>query len=144
MFVSLSLKGSVAYSHQAMEKTVVAADHEFAVAQGSPVIVGKEIFGAVPTEAEDRNEKLTGRKMMLKRVLGKEMVTKEVMNNGQASKSSGATHSAGNCGHKEKGKLNVQRKLSDISTHNVKIKMDNFMAFNADYNVPRPHPPKNN
>ena len=57
----------------------------------------------------------------------------------------GGAHFAGNCKHKGKGMLNVEGKFSNRSPHPaVKVRMGGFIAFSADYHVPKPHPPKNN
>ena len=44
------------------------------------------------------------------------------------------------------GILNHHKECNrSIMNHRLlKAKMADFIAFNADYNVPRPHPPKNN
>ncbi|KAI4344010.1 hypothetical protein L6164_011287 [Bauhinia variegata] len=39
-----------------------------------------------------------------------------------------------------KGVSNEKRKLGD----SARVKMPGFVSLNADYHVPRPHPPKNN
>lgn len=100
----------------------------------------QEIFGNGVPAAEVKSTRVGGRKMMLKAALGKEMV--------EAESGYGGSHFVGNCNHKGKGMLNVEGKFSNRSPDHghpaVKVKMGGFIAFNADYHVPKPHPPKNN
>lgn len=104
----------------------------------------QEILGNGVLAAEVKNTRPGGRKMMLTRALGKEMVEGEG-GYGEASQISGAAHFVGNYNHKRRGMLNVEGKFSNRSPHPaVKVKMGGFIAFNADYHVPRAHPPKNN
>lgn len=72
--------------------------------------------------------------MIEKVVMGKEMEKLEEAMKGLAPKNSGANCFDGNC------KLGAR----SSSTQPVKGEREGFMAFNADYNVPRAHPPKNN
>ncbi|EXB28902.1 hypothetical protein L484_012661 [Morus notabilis] len=90
----------------------------------------KETYNGVPTMADVGNNRHGGRKMMVERVLP--MVEEE--------------HFVGDCDIREKGILNVKCNLKSTSTRRrrLKAKMADFIAFNADYHVPRPHPPKNN
>lgn len=47
--------------------------------------------------------------------------------------------------NKRSGNLNAKRKFSKRSRHSLRaINMSGFVSWNADYHVPRPHPPKNN
>ena len=79
---------------------------------------------------------------MIKRVLG---IVKEEGLKGEDSKNiKGAVPSVGNCNHEGKGVLNVNSKLRKRGPKPVDVKMAGFVAFNADYHVPRSHPPKNN
>lgn len=87
--------------------------------------ISQENFDVAPNAAGANNGRLGGRKMMEKR--------EEAMK-GLAPKNSGANCFDGNC------KLGAR----SSSTQPVKGEREGFMAFNADYNVPRPHPPKNN
>ncbi|KAA8542349.1 hypothetical protein F0562_023515 [Nyssa sinensis] len=114
VFIFLCLRDSVAYTHQVMETLVVA--------DGSPLNFDKEVFNAVPTSVEAKNRRFGsgGRKMTEKMVMKKEMV---------------------NLG---KRKLNVEHKLSNTSPPPVNVKKLGFVALNADYHVPKSHPPKNN
>ncbi|XP_054805165.1 uncharacterized protein LOC129308153 isoform X2 [Prosopis cineraria] len=38
----------------------------------------------------------------------------------------------------------AERKFSKRSRHSMRFKMSGFVSWNADYHVPRPHPPRNN
>lgn len=38
----------------------------------------------------------------------------------------------------------VKRELSKGSRGSMRVNMSDFVSWNADYNVPRPHPPRNN
>lgn len=105
----------------------------------------QEIFGNGVPAAEVRNTRLGGRKMMLKRTMGRKMVEADAGCRG-ASQISGAFLVAENStDHKGKRKLKGESKFSNRSPHPVvKVKVGGFVAFNADYHVPKPHPPKNN
>lgn len=49
-----------------------------------------------------------------------------------------------NCNTEGKVISKVERKLRNESRRRLKVNMSGFIAFNADYHVPKPHPPKNN
>ncbi|KAK0587333.1 hypothetical protein LWI29_021107 [Acer saccharum] len=93
-------------------------------------LVKVEKLDGVPSAAEDENSKLGGRKMIVK-----EMIQEE-----DSAIISGAAHQ-----YRRKGILNVECKLRNRTTSpSKKVKMGGFTAFNADYHVPKSHPPKNN
>ncbi|GAA0183040.1 hypothetical protein LIER_42332 [Lithospermum erythrorhizon] len=75
------------------------------------------------------------RKMMMK--------LEQVLYTHEASNVSGATNSAEKSRFEVKQKLKTKSKLMSTNAHSNVI-LGNFMVFNADYHVPRPHPPKNN
>ncbi|WCJ35787.1 hypothetical protein M5689_017021 [Euphorbia peplus] len=98
-------------------------------------VMNKEISGDVSGATmgrEVRNERLKGRKMMVKKEEGVKV---------EERKMSGA----GNC---EDTIRNQKCKMMSISTRsrnpNLKDKMVDFTAFTADYHLPKPHPPKHN
>ena len=64
--------------------------------------------------------------------------------NEENSKISGANHSVGNCELEGKGGLDVKCKIGDQSSIRSSINVVSFVAFTADYHVPKRHPPKNN
>lgn len=73
------------------------------------------------------------------------MMIKEEGLKGDDSKIEGsAQYSVGNCTHGSKGILNVSRKLRKSGPRAMDVKIAGFEALNADYHVPKPHPPKNN
>lgn len=71
------------------------------------------------------------------------MMVKEVGVDGEEAQISGAEHFVGSCNNRGKGILNVEHDKT-TRPRRLKAKMADFIAFNADYHVPRPHPPKNN
>ncbi|EXC44577.1 hypothetical protein L484_000211 [Morus notabilis] len=89
----------------------------------------KKTYNGVQTMADVGNKRRRGRKMMVERVLP--MLEEE--------------HFVGDYEHFYRI-LNVKCNLKSTSTRRrrLKAKMTDFRAFNADYHVPRPHPPKNN
>ncbi|KAM7479790.1 hypothetical protein LguiA_028003 [Lonicera macranthoides] len=137
MFNLLALRDSFAYTHQATEKRVV---------EGNEVNVfatEKNILDGVPTAAEVAgSDKIGGRKMMMM----KKKKDENIMNGELSSKISGATDNVGNCNNKGKRKHNIDCRLRNSSRrrHDVKLKMGSFAVLNADYHVPKSHPPKNN
>lgn len=82
--------------------------------------------------------------MVIKRVL--EIVKEEGLKGEDSKNIKGAVvPSVGNCNHEGKGVLNENCKLRKRGPKPaVDVKMAGFVAFNADYHVPRSHPPKNN
>ncbi|KAA8541100.1 hypothetical protein F0562_025063 [Nyssa sinensis] len=141
MLIFLALRDSVAYTYQVTEKVVPDGSpfnfekvncqllfHNKAkviICSISKTNTLQEFFDAIPAAAEAKSTgRLGGRKMMEKRVLGKETAANEEGVNGGASKISGATHSVGNYNHKGRGKLNVEQKLSGSRPHPVNVKMD--------------------
>ncbi|KAM1477991.1 hypothetical protein TB2_039204 [Malus domestica] len=106
----------------AMSKVVLAADEtgRLVVLRSSLVDVEKEIYDGVPTAVKEvEGTRILGRKMVPERNLG--MVREEVL------------------------KSNGERRLRSTSSRgHMKVKIAGFIPFNADYHVPKPHPPKNN
>ncbi|KAM1026343.1 hypothetical protein ACFX2C_039366 [Malus domestica] len=106
----------------AMSKVVLAADEtgRLVVLRSSLVDVEKEIYDGVPTAVKEvEGTRILGRKMVPERNLG--MVREEVL------------------------KSNGERRLRSASSRgHVMVKIAGFIPFNADYHVPKPHPPKNN
>jgi hypothetical protein len=95
----------------------------------------QEIDGGVPAPAQLVRTRLGGRKMMIK---GEGL-------KGDDSKIEGsAQYSVGNCTDGAKGILNVSRKVRKSGPRAMDVKIAGFAALNADYHVPKPHPPKNN
>lgn len=80
----------------------------------------QEIYDGIPAAVEEvEDTRILGRKMVPERNLG--MVRGEVL------------------------KSNGERRLRSTSSRgHVKVKIAGFIPFNADYHVPKPHPPKNN
>lgn len=84
---------------------------------------------------------LAGRKMMLNR--------KEGIDQDRYSRTSGVLVSEGNGQSHRRNKVisKMKSKLRYYKSgrrRGLKVKMSGFIAFNADYHVPKPHPPKNN
>lgn len=99
----------------------------------------------VPTAAEVEKTKLGGRKMMVSKKSKRKENMKEGASSEKDSTISGATHSAGHCNRRRRGILNVECKLRNRKPRtDRKFKMAGFTAFNADYHVPKSHPPRNN
>lgn len=99
--------------------------------------------------------KMEGRKMMVERKDMSKDKKKEEEDEGKSLTAAAAATSSngnsseystvGNYSHKGQGKMmRMQRKLRIRSTDSNKDNPGGFMAFNADYHVARPHPPKNN
>ncbi|XP_029129534.1 uncharacterized protein LOC109807603 isoform X2 [Cajanus cajan] len=131
LFILLPLRFSTA--HQGKKKLVVSK-HETA---RSPVNV--EIYHGF-AETDQRTKFLHGRKMVSRGVLSRSNVVKA--ENG-INMAKGFTTK---WNHEEgKGILNVKHKVSKKNSgHSTKVKMSGLVPLNADYYVPRPHPPKNN
>nr|GMD30377.1 Root meristem growth factor 3 like [Ipomoea batatas] len=156
VFISTSLNSSLAYTNQVTRKVVVEDENGFTMTSGSSLrhMEHKEILNGGDDEAG--KGKMEGRKMMVER--------KDMMSKGKKKEEGGkslttsatTTSSNGNCSeysctvgnysHKGQGKMmRMQRKLRIIrSTDSIKDNPGGFMAFNADYHMARPHPPKNN
>lgn len=83
---------------------------------------------------------------MMEKVVRKEMVKDEDLINSGSSEISVATHTASRkCDHERREKkVSVESKLSCRSLLHMKVNVVGLLPFSADYNVPRPHPPKNN
>ncbi|KAH7852579.1 hypothetical protein Vadar_026672 [Vaccinium darrowii] len=126
--IFLALKDSLAHTHKGQEEMlmVVKGGNAFLASGVSPSTFEKENFDGMRNAAGGNNGKLGGRKMMEK--------AEEGMKGLIAPTNSGANCFVGNC------KLGA----TSTSTTTVKVEREGFMAFSADYNVPRPHPPKNN
>lgn len=83
---------------------------------------------------------------MLKRIL-LGMVKAEVdLNGGQFSKSATASSVSSSSRNSMNTKNNVApQRLRNISSRaHRRVKVKTFIPLNADYHVPKPHPPKNN
>lgn len=94
----------------------------------------------------DVGNPIGGKKMMLKRLL--EMVEEEGIE-GRDSRTSGeSVVMTGKDHRRNKGISEIEGKLlrytSSTRRRGLKAKMSGLIAFNADYHVPKPHPPKNN
>lgn len=96
---------------------------------------------------------MKGRKMMLERKeVEKDVMTKkeEVKKELDALQISGAYYSVGKCEHKKEGEIStIGRRLSPRSNKSNLLPFKTnvggrHISLNADYHVPRPHPPKNN
>ncbi|TKY54985.1 hypothetical protein E2542_SST19399 [Spatholobus suberectus] len=149
VFILLPLRFSNAHTHHQGKKTPVVVKLETA---RSPVNV--EIYHGVPAVAEtdQRARLLPGRKMMSRGVLSKSNEVESDHNGVNMAKGLTTKWKArcviSNCNHEEgKGVLNVKvkHKVSKRNNgHSTKVKMSGLVPLNADYYVPRPHPPKNN
>lgn len=64
--------------------------------------------------------------------------------NQETSKISGANHFVGNCEIEGKGGLDAKCKFGDENNAPTSRNVVSFVAFSADYHVPKRHPPKNN
>ncbi|GFY85702.1 hypothetical protein Acr_04g0004400 [Actinidia rufa] len=106
VFIFLALGDSLAHTHKVSKEMVMEASL-------SPSTIEKVNFDT----AEAKNGKIGGRKMMEKKVLGKEME------------------------EREEGMNHINGEAQEISAG---AKMGGFMAFTADYHVAKSHPPKNN
>ncbi|KAL2338247.1 hypothetical protein Fmac_012693 [Flemingia macrophylla] len=151
VFILLPLRFSTA--HQVLnlgKKTLVVAKLE--TARSPPANVEK-IYHGVPAVAgtdHQRTRFLHGRKMMSRGVNSKNDVKAE--NGVNMAKTSLTTKwkarcAISNCKHEEgRGILNVKHKVSKRNNgkYSTKVKMSGLVPLNADYYVPRPHPPKNN
>ncbi|KAH1201524.1 hypothetical protein AAZX31_17G079800 [Glycine max] len=148
VFILLPLRFSSAHTQHQGKKTPVVAKLE---TKRSPVKV--EIHHGVPAVAEtdQRNRLLPGRKMMSKGVISK-LINAVDSDNG-INMAKGVTTKGkarclnGNC-KRETGKRILGLKHKDRKRSNIgrstKAKMSGLVPLNADYYVPRPHPPKNN
>ncbi|KAF5468860.1 hypothetical protein F2P56_012973 [Juglans regia] len=99
--------------------------------------VEEKIYGGVPAEAEYVGKGLgSGRKMMIKRDMG--MVKDEGLK-GDDLKIKGSAASYVGIQN-----VNCKLRIKAVPRPKDDVKMAGFVAFNADYHVPKPHPPKNN
>ena len=103
----------------------------------------QQIHHAVPAVAEtdQRTSFPSGRKMMMSRGVLSKLKVEEAENGANAAKGLTTEWKArcvgGNCNHGE---------VLNVKQHKVgtKVNMSGLVPLNADYYVPRPHPPKNN
>ncbi|PON36165.1 hypothetical protein PanWU01x14_330540 [Parasponia andersonii] len=102
--------------------------------EGSPMSYGKEIYYGVPTSPRHGGSKMK----QLKRLLGMVLVKEEGIDGGDNHTNKNNISGEGILNHVERS-----RRIT-MSPRRLKAKMADFIAFNADYHVPRPHPPKNN
>ncbi|XP_052727579.1 uncharacterized protein LOC128194972 [Vigna angularis] len=145
VFILLPLIFSGAHTQNQGKKTMVVTNTETSRSQ-----VNLEVYHGVPAVAEtdQRTSFLSGRKMMSREVHSK-LKVKEAENGSNPAKGLTTERKArcvvGNCNHEEV--LNVkQYKVGkrNINGHSGKVNMSGLVPLNADYYVPRPHPPKNN
>ncbi|GLT55013.1 hypothetical protein SLA2020_281670 [Shorea laevis] len=126
MIMVLHVRDSIAHTKALGKEQLVTDDHikrlPTAVRSQMNVDVEEEIDGGVASTAQVRT-RLGGRKMMIE---------------------GAAQYCVGNCRRGGKGILNVSRKLRKSGPRAMDVKMAGFEAINADYHVPKPHPPKNN
>ncbi|KAG7944340.1 hypothetical protein I3843_15G095100 [Carya illinoinensis] len=100
--------------------------------------VEEKIYGGVPAEAEVLGKGLgSGRKMMIKRDMG--LVKDEGLKGDDLTIKGTAANSVGIQNRSCKLRIRAVPRPMDRD-----VKMAGFVAFNADYHVPKPHPPKNN
>lgn len=101
-------------------------------------ILYQKIYGGVPAEAEVLGKGLgSGRKMMIKRDMG--LVKDEGLKGDDLTIKGTAANSVGIQNRSCKLRIRAVPRPMDRD-----VKMAGFVAFNADYHVPKPHPPKNN
>lgn len=81
--------------------------------------------------------------MTIEKVTTMEMM-KDLGLNGGSAEISGATHTSRKCDHEREEKIHVESKLRCRSLLHMEVNVVGLLSFSADYNVPRPHPPKNN
>ncbi|KAL5725706.1 hypothetical protein ACHQM5_008822 [Ranunculus cassubicifolius] len=111
------------------------------------VSINQELFDGVPTLTVAKGNKLGGRKMVVDIGMKKDQLMKDAVLNQETTKISGANHFVGKSYHQEgNGEMNVNRNMRDrIRTLlPVKVNGDSFIAFSADYHIPKQHPPKHN
>ncbi|KAK7347380.1 hypothetical protein VNO80_21910 [Phaseolus coccineus] len=130
VFILLPLRFSSAHTQHQGKKTLVV----FTNIETTRSPVNLEIYHGVAAVAEtDQGTSFpSGRKMMSRGVLSKLKVE-------EAEK---ALCVVGNCNHGEV--LNVNQHKVGKRRHSTKVNMSGLVPLNADYYVPRPHPPKNN
>ncbi|KAK1436504.1 hypothetical protein QVD17_02284 [Tagetes erecta] len=136
IFMSLHF---VAYSLQDIEKMVMSQnkfDEEVAMLSRPE----KETLNAVHLTSELAVKRgVNGGRKMTKMASYKEHTNGEQTASKKASSSSSKTPDNGD------HKLHKRSKKIDHDDHLVEVKMSStFMVINADYHVPRSHPPKNN
>ncbi|CAK7323181.1 unnamed protein product [Dovyalis caffra] len=127
-----------------MEKIQDDLDNELEVAGNSFLNDNKAMYDGVLASAGLENTSFGGRKMMFESLMRKEMI-KQGLNEAE-KENSGAVHFVENCdpNYREKGALHVKCRMSSRKPLPMKKNMVRFTAFNADYNVPKSHPPRNN
>ncbi|QCD80780.1 uncharacterized protein LOC114179587 isoform X2 [Vigna unguiculata] len=130
LFILLPLRFSSAHTQNQGKKTMVVDD-----IQTTKSRVDLEVYHGVPAVAEtdQRTRFLSGRKMMSNEVHSK-------------LKAKGLTTCVvGNCNNHEEV-LKVKQKQHKVGKRNINghSSMSGLVPLNADYYVPRPHPPKNN
>ncbi|KAK7388821.1 hypothetical protein VNO78_23648 [Psophocarpus tetragonolobus] len=144
LFILLPLRFSNARSHHQAKKTLVVAKLE---TPKNPVNV--EIYHGVPavSETHQGTRLHPGRKMISGGVLWKSNVLEAEDRMGLTTTKWKAHCVIGSCNHEDQGKgiLNVKHKVSIRNKgHSIKVNLSGLVPLNADYYVPRPHPPKNN
>ncbi|XP_022033258.2 uncharacterized protein LOC110934739 [Helianthus annuus] len=130
----------VAYSLQDLEKTVISSKNKIEEEEGAMFSQPeKATLNVAPFSSEVgvKGRVIGGRKVA-------KMVNKEHINNEEAASkkaSSSSSETPSKCDHKP----HKRSKKIDHNVHQVEGKMSStFMVINADYHVPRSHPPKNN
>ncbi|ONI08989.1 hypothetical protein PRUPE_5G210900 [Prunus persica] len=112
-------------THGALSKVLVSDEIGRPIPRRSPVNVEKEIYDGVPAAMDEVEctRIIGGRKMsMPKRISG--MINEEGFNN-----------------------IGRERRFIRSTSSRrprMKFKIEGFIPLNADYHVPKPHPPKNN
>ncbi|KAF8037489.1 hypothetical protein BT93_B0399 [Corymbia citriodora subsp. variegata] len=142
------------------EKSTLDRDGvDVSTAGGSSSEVRKELHDHNPSTAElvrDIDGGIEERKLKSRKFLGqstaKEVVSSMQMSSESASSSSSPS-STGAENYFGKSSLRRGKRMSAIDCEStrirsprrsVRVKMGGFVAFNADYHVPKPHPPRNN
>ncbi|KAF3437995.1 hypothetical protein FNV43_RR20751 [Rhamnella rubrinervis] len=147
LLLLLHARHSIALTHQEPIMDDKNGGGLAVVAGVSPSNFEKEIYNGVPAMADNDvgKPRIGGRKMRLKRLMG--MVEEEGIE-GRDSKTSGEPVVNGKSHRMNKGISEIESKVRHTSSstrgRGLKVKMSGFIAFNADYHVPKPHPPKNN
>ncbi|PQM39046.1 hypothetical protein Pyn_23422 [Prunus yedoensis var. nudiflora] len=109
-------------THGALSKVLASDEIGRPIPRRSPVNGEKEIYDGVPAAMDEveRTRIIGGRKMSMP-----EMINEEGFNN---------------IGRERR----FIRSTSNLRRRQMKVKIDGFIPLNADYHVPKPHPPKNN
>ncbi|KAK7330250.1 hypothetical protein VNO77_24438 [Canavalia gladiata] len=148
IFILLPLRFSSAHTHRQDNNMIPVVATAGKLEKTISPVNGEQIYyHAVPAvvETDQRTKFLPVRKMMSNGVPVKS--ENEIINMAKGSATEWKARCViGNCNHQEgKGILSVKKhKFGKRNGHYVKVKMSSLVPLNADYYVPRPHPPKNN